>query len=232
MPIPLHTLDLDVTFDLLSGVVALLVSYYAFRYNKLLENSTLMFISLGFIMLGIGLLIEAAVFSLAVFNIGDLTADRVFALLSTALYDVLQIGAYFLFAFGYLRSAYVSRPKAETAGIATTLAIGTTGSVRLHTLLHITRTVSAVSEVFVVAFLAAIVYVGLLGYSETRHRFSLLVMVSFMLILVAQIFDLWTALSVSIRLDFVGSAIQFAGFLSLLIFLIWRSRIGSTRKAP
>ena len=48
-----HTLDIDVALDLMSGVVALLVSYYAFRYNKLLAKSTLKFISVGFVMLGV-----------------------------------------------------------------------------------------------------------------------------------------------------------------------------------
>jgi len=113
MPFP--ALDLDITFELMSGVVALLVSYYAFRYNRLLENSTLKFISLGFAMLGIGLQIEAAIFSLIVFGIGDLTTDRTFALGTAALYGIPQVGAFFLFAFGYLKSALSAQPKIESA---------------------------------------------------------------------------------------------------------------------
>ncbi len=231
MPFPFHTLDLDIAFDLMSGIVALLVSYFAFRYNRLLENSTLKFISLGFIMLGIGLLIEAFVFSFVVFDIGNLTNDRVLALLTVSLYDILQIGAYFLFAVGYMRSAFASR-KMDTVGAALVALVVTTGPGRVQAMLRITRAVSAISEIFSVVFLATVVCVGLLSYSQTQHRFSLFVMLSFALILGAQIFDLVTALTISVRLDFVGSAIQFAGFLSLLIFLIWRSKIGSARKAP
>jgi hypothetical protein len=231
------SLDLDITFDLMSGVVALLVSYFAFRYTKFLENSTLKFICLGFIMLGTGLLIEALVFSLIVFNVGDLTTDRIFALGTAALYDILQIGAYFLFAFGYLRSA-LAKPATniESSGaVALSLLVfpiaNSPGDERVHQMLHLTRAVFAASEILSVIFLALVVFVGLLSYSETRHRFSLFVLMSFVLILVAQVFELWTALSVSVSLEFVGSAIQFAGFLSLLLFLVWSNKIGPARKA-
>lgn len=230
------TLDLDITFDLMSGVVALLVSYYAFRYTRLLERSPLKFISLGFIMLGTGLLIEAFVFSLVVFNIGDIVTVRIFALGTAALYDILQVGAFLLFAVGYLRSAFASqRFKIESVGAAAIalviLPTVNSGYVRLRDLFHLVRTISAASELLSVIFLALVVFVGLLGYSETRHRFSLLVMISFVLILAAQAFQLWTALSVSVRLDIVSSTVQFAGFLSLLIFLVWRNKIGPARKA-
>ena len=68
-------------------------------------------------------------------------------------------------------------------------------------MLHLTRTVFVISEIFSVIFLAIVVFVGLLSYSETRHRFSLFVLTSFVLILAAQVFELWTALSVSVGLD-------------------------------
>jgi hypothetical protein len=231
----LPSLDLNIAFDLMSGVVALLVSYYAFRYTRLLENSVLRFLSLGFIMLGIGLLIEAAVFSLIVFNVGDLTTDRIFALGTAALYDILQIGAYFIFAFGYLRSALAGPKKSEaigaTAAIFALPAATSAGTERVREMIHLTRAIFAISEIFSVIFIAVVVFVGLLSYSETRHKFSLFVLASFVLILVAQAFELWTALSVSVRLDFVGSGIQFAGFASLLVFLIWSNKIGPARKA-
>ncbi|MDG6904182.1 MAG: hypothetical protein JRN20_00180 [Nitrososphaerota archaeon] len=228
-------LDLDILFDIMSGIVALLVSYYSFRYTRLIENSVLKFISLGFIMLGIGLLVEACVFSLVVFNVGDLTTVRIFALGTAALYYILQMGAYFLFAVGYLRSALAgSKVKIEAAG---TVAAGfllpiinSPGGNRVRAMFHLTRTIFVVTEIFSVVFLAVVVFVGLLSYSETRHRFSLLVLASFVLILAAQAFELWTAISISVRLDFVSSAVQFAGFLSLLIFLLWRNKIGPARK--
>jgi hypothetical protein len=231
-----HTLDIDVALDLMSGLVALLISYYAFRYNKLLENSPLKFISVGFVMLGSGLLIEASTFSLIVFGVGDLTTDRIFALTTAGLYEILQLGAFFVFALGYLRSAFASkRTTAQTAAALAIFAfpaITSTGSQRLREMFLLVRQIWAVSEILSVIFVLIVVLVGLLGYSETRHRFSLFIMLAFFLIFCAQVFDLWTALSISVRLDVVGSIIQFAGFLTLLIFLVWRGRIGPAREAP
>ena len=232
-----HTLDLNVTLDLMSGLVALLVSYYAFRYNKLLENSTLKFISIGFVMLGIGLLIEASVFMLIVFDIGDLTTHRLFSLITAGQYEILQLGAFFIFALGYVRSTLSSQTKTSSVGtVALALfafpAITSSGSIRLREMFLLVRQIWVISEILSVIFVTLVVLVGFLGYSETRHRFSLFVMVSFFLILCAQVFDLWTAISISVRLDFVGSIIQFSGFLTLLVFLVWRGKIGTARKAP
>jgi hypothetical protein len=231
-----HTLDIDVALDLMSGLVALLISYYAFRYNKLLENSTLKFISVGFVMLGCGLLIEASTFSLIVFGVGNLTTDRIFALTTAGLYEILQLGAFFVFAFGYLRSAFTSKRTTMTPAAALAIfafpAINSTGSQRLREMFLLVRQIWAVSEILSVIFVLIVILVGLLGYSETRHRFSLFIMLAFFLIFCAQVFDLWTALSISVRLDVLGSIIQFAGFLTLLIFLVWRGRIGPAREAP
>lgn len=230
-----HSLDLDIAFDVMSGVVALLVSSYAFRYNRLLENSTLKFISIGFIMLGAGLLIESWSYFFVVFGVGDLATDRAFTLITAAMYQVLQLGAFFIFALGYLRDALSSR-KSDSVNAATLAAavfpILSTGPGRFQQMLQFAREVWIVAEILSILFVGIVIVVGFLSYSATRHRFSLFVMLSFLLIFLAQIFDLWTVLSISVRLDLVGSAIQFAGFLSLLVFLIWRGKIGSTRKAP
>lgn len=187
-------------------------------------------------MLGVGLLIEAWAYSFAVFGIGDLSSDRAFALITSAMYELLQMGAFFVLALGYLRSAFSSR-KANSlnASALTALVIPivtSTGSDRLREMLHFAREIWVVAEILSIVFLAIVVLVGFLGYSETRHRFSLFIILSFILILAAQAFDLWTVISISVRLDVLGSIVQFAGFLTLLAFLIWRGKIGSTREAP
>ena len=234
MPFP--SLDLDIALDVMSGVVALLVSSYAYRYNKLLTNSTLKFIGIGFIMLGVGLLIEAWAYSFVVFGIGDLSTDRAFAIITSALYEIMQMGAFFVLALGYVRSALGSRKiNSLNASALTALAIPivtTTGPGRLRDMLHFAREIWVVAEFLSIVFLAIVVLVGFLGYSETRHRFSLLVILSFILILAAQALDLWTVLSISVRLDVLSSIVQFAGFLTLLVFIIWRGRIGPARETP
>ena len=231
-----HTLDLDIAFNVMSGIVALLVSSYAYKYNKLLANSTLKFIAIGFIMLGVGLLIQAWAYSFVVFGVGDLSTDRAFAIITSTLYEVLQMGAYFVLALGYIRSAFSSRKiGALDASTLTALAIPivtTTGPGRLRDMLQFAREIWVVAETLAIVFLTIVILVGFLGYSETRHRFSLLVILSFILILASQAFDLWTVLSISVRLDVLSSIVQFAGFLMLLVFIVWRGKIGSAREAP
>ena len=90
-----HLLDLNILFELISGVVALLVSYYAFHYNKLIENATLKNISLRFMLLGIGLLAETSVESLVIYNIGDIYTRGFLARRTATIYDFLEIAAYF-----------------------------------------------------------------------------------------------------------------------------------------
>ncbi len=234
MPFP--SLDLDIALDVMSGIVALLVSSYAYRYNKLLANSTLKFIGVGFIMLGVGLLIEAWAYSFVVFGVGDLSTDRAFAIITSAMYELLQMGAFFVLALGYIRSAFPSQKFSSLDASALSALVipivTTTGPGRLRDMLHFARLIWEVAEILSIVFLAIVIVVGFLGYSETRHRFSLLVILSFILILAAQAFDLWTVISISVRLDVVSSVVQFAGFLMLLVFIIWRGRIGSAREAP
>ncbi len=240
-------LDLTITFDLLSGIVALLVSYYAFRYNRLLENSTLKFISFGFMLLGLGLLAESFVEALVIFGIGDIFTARILAISTSSLYHLLQIAAYFVFAIGYIRGAYSSSSSYKAASESTSGsqgAVGATASAsavlvlvsssglrRLQQMAELSRAVSLVSEILTVVFLSMVVFQGTLIHAQSRNRLALFVLLSFVLILVAHLVFLGADAFSSLTWSLVAGGIQFAGFLSLLIFLLWRSRIGSAGKA-
>ncbi len=236
---PFYFLDFSITFDVLSGVVALLVSYFAFRYNKLLENSTLKFISLGFMLLGIGLLTEATIFFVAAFGIGNFVNVRLLVLGTSMVFKLLQIIAYLIFAIGYVRSAFfLSGPKNTNQGegpaVATFLlflSVGTSTANKFPELVKLSREVFVISEVLCIIFLATLVFAGLLGYIEGRNRLSLFVLVSFGLILGAQIVALWSVILVSEYLTSLYSGIQFVGFVSLLVFILRSRKIGSTGKA-
>ncbi len=233
-----HLLDLNIVFEMMSGVVALLVSYYAFRYNRLIDNSTLKFISFGFMLLGLGLLTEASILSLVVFGIGDLLAYRLLRLSATSLYSLFQVSAYFVFAIGYIRSVY-SNTRTEnivasnnvSPVIILPLAVSI-GIQRFNEMLALSVEVIVISSILSLIFLSAVVFLGAIVYLDNRNKLTLLVLLSFSLILVAQAVDLSAVVSVSVVLESVSYAIQFAGFVSLLVFILWRSKIGSTRKAP
>lgn len=243
-------LDLTITFDLLSGIVALLVSYYAFRYNRLLENSTLKFISFGFMLLGLGLLAESFVEALVIFGIGDIFTARILAISTSSLYHLLQIAAYFVFAIGYIRGAYSSSSSSYSSKAASESTSGSQGAVgatasasavlvlvsssglrRLQQMAELSRAVSLVSEILTVVFLSMVVFQGTLIHAQSRNRLALFVLLSFVLILVAHLVFLGADAFSSLIWSLVAGGIQFAGFLSLLIFLLWRSRIGSAGKA-
>ncbi len=238
---PFQFLVLDITFDVLSGIVALLVSYYAFRYNRLLESVTLKFLSLGFVLLGMGLLAEAGVLSFVLFSVGDLLSDRLLAAGTTTIYSVLQVAAYFVLALGYIRGAYDSsrlqegqqadaNPTTNTSAIiliALAVVARSPGYQLLYQLIQLSRAVSLVSEVLSIIFLSMIVFQGALTYAGSQNKLALLVLVSFSLILLSQGIELWSAVSLVVTLHIVGAGIQFAGFLSLLIFILWRTKFGS-----
>src|SRR5579875_578689 len=239
-------LDLTITFDLLSGIVALLVSYYAFRYNRLLENSTLKFISFGFMLLGLGLLAESFVEALVIFGIGDIFTARILAISTSSLYHLLQIAAYFVFAIGYIRGAYSSSSSkaasestsgsqgavgATASASAVLVLVSSSGLRRLQQMAELSRAVSLVSEILTVVFLSMVVFQGTLIHAQSRNRLALFVLLSFVLILVAHLVFLGADAFSSLTWSLVAGGIQFAGFLSLLIFLLWRSRIGSAGKA-
>ncbi len=242
-------LDLTITFDLLSGIVALLVSYYAFRYNRLLENSTLKFISFGFMLLGLGLLAESFVEALVIFGIGDIFTARILAISTSSLYHLLQIAAYFVFAIGYIRGAYSSSSSysskaasestsgsqgavgATASASAVLVLVSSSGLRRLQQMAELSRAVSLVSEILTVVFLSMVVFQGTLIHAQSRNRLALFVLLSFVLILVAHLVFLGADAFSSLIWSLVAGGIQFAGFLSLLIFLLWRSRIGSAGKA-
>jgi hypothetical protein len=230
-----HLLDVNIAFNALSGIVALLVSYYAFHYNRLLESETLKFISLGFTMLGVGLIVQASVQSLVVFGIGDIYTVRFLAIGTTAVYDFLQTGAYFALALGYIRAAFSSSPietspAPSMAAIAVFLA--TSGETRLHQLFELTRQITIISDVIAVILLSMVAFQGTLTYGRARNRLALFVLISFGLILASRAIGIGSGIGNSVFWFLIATAIQFAGFLSLLIFILWGGRIGSARKGP
>ncbi len=232
-------LEVSILFEFVSGVVALLVSYYAFKYSRLLENYTLKFISVGFFLLALGILIEATVVSLVDLGVGRLFADVILVVAASGLYSFLQVAAYFLIALGYISSAYTSTPRSSTdeIGNGTTAAFIALplfippGIERLNELISLSREVIIVSGVLSVAFVSMVVFQGTINYVQSRNRLALLVLSSFVLILVAEGLGLWSAISLSTTINLISIAARFAGFLSLLIFILWRSKIGPTGKA-
>ncbi len=210
--------------QLLSGLVALLVSYYAFRYGRVATSSFLRLLSLGFMLLGLGLLAQGSVLTLYLFNIGRIT-DRInLTYEATALYLLLQVVAYLLIGLGYARRMHTApnpEPKTSIPAAALVAMAASTTIPALRTRLF------EFSELVTIILVALIAFQALLVYSENRSRFPLLVLTAFTLILFAHIGSLLSAVLSSGALYLVGGLIQLAGFSVLLYFVIRSGRVGT-----
>ena len=94
------------SLNILSAIVALLTSYYAYRSNRLVGNSVLTAISIGFMLLGIGLAVDAGTSLLTGNLLVQVLADRAFVVLASFSYLAVQMVAYLVIAVGYGRAAY------------------------------------------------------------------------------------------------------------------------------
>lgn len=204
---------------MVSGLVALAVSGYAFRYRRVASSGFLRIISLGFMLLGVGLLIQASVFVFSAFNVARIT-DRIPLLYdATILYLVLQAVAYLMIVVGYTKRLNVS--PLEMEGAAPAFVGGATYPLLFGTY------VLFFGELAILVLLALLVFQAMLVYGEQKNRLSLAVLSGFSLILVAHFGELASVLSGSGAVYLVGGGAQLAGFALLLLFVLWSGKVGS-----
>jgi len=222
------TLPLVVTFDLFSGIIALLVSYYAFQARRLIENSVLSAISFGFMLLGAALLVEV----ITTISLGLTPAEvgrfRTFDVLENLAYLILQVVALAAIAVGYARATYgrTDLSAAATSGLVAYAVNTAAKPARLVGLALLLFYLFLGLEFVVLLVLVFIMFQGFLIYSKNRDKSSLLVLLGFALIFVAHVVVLRSILDVSGAEYLVAAAVQFLGFLSLLVFVIRSGRVG------
>jgi hypothetical protein len=145
---------------------------------------------------------------------GESYSDRVITLSASVTYLTLQMVAYLIIAIGYTRSTY-GRQLSTAAPAA---AVGST-LVSLYTY-------SILSYFVTLILLAFIVFQGLLLRSGQAGRLSGMVLLAFVLIFVAHCVLLVSVLVLGSALFLIGTATQFLGFLSLLIFVVRSEVVG------
>ena len=204
-----------VTFSLniLSAVVALLTSYYAYRFNRIVRNSVLGAISVGFMLLGVGLAVDAGTSLLTGRLLVDFPADKVVVQLASFTYLAVQMVAYFVIAVGYGRAVYGGAAKAA----APIVFAGWVGSLHSFTVL---------SYFVVLVLLGFVVFQGALLRSGKEGGMSAMVLTGFALILLAHLILLVSVLTLGTFLFLVGTGVQFLGFLSLLVFVVRSEVVG------
>ncbi|MDG7026861.1 MAG: hypothetical protein JRN16_00420 [Nitrososphaerota archaeon] len=196
-----------------SAFVALLTSYYAYRANRVVRSSVLSAISVGFMLLGVGLALDA-VTSLGTGQLlVDLPVDKFLAGLASFTYLTVQMVAYLVIAVGYGRAAYGR----QAAAAASLLLVGRAAGLFGFSLL---------SYFVATLLLGFIVFQGFLLRSQGKGRFSAMILMAFGFILVAHAILLLSLLTVGAMLYLIGTGVQFLGFLSLLVFVIRSEVIG------
>jgi hypothetical protein len=198
--------------NLLGGVVALAVSYYAHRYWRVTGSGFLRIISLGFMMLGVGLLAQASAFVFFDLNAGRFSDRGAFVYDATMVYLALQAVAYLLIAVGYARRTGKEPPAPAAAGGASLLVSPTPLLFGTH--------VFEFGELILVVLVALIVFQGLLVYLDSRNTPSLTVLGAFTAILISGVAKLGASLLSSGLLYLAGDVVQLVGFGLLLLFVL------------
>ena len=193
------------SLNILGALVTLLTSYYAYRSNRLVGSSVLAAISIGFMLLGIGLTLEAVTNLLSQRVLVEFPADRVLYLVASIAYLTVQMVAYLVMALGYARAAYGGAKAAAPALVGWAVSL---------------YSFSVLSYFVALVLLAFIVFQGVLIRSEKKGRFSAIVLLAFGLILAAHLVLLLSVLALGSALFLLGTGIQFLGFLALLVFVV------------
>ena len=206
--------------SLVSGSVALAVSYYAFRYRKVTGSSFLRLLSVGFMLLGVGLLAQGSIYLLAEFNVGRFANREALVYGATGVYLVLQSAAYLLIGTGYTIRVQRGQPS-DGNGAAAAVVVAQATPLLFGTL------VLDVGELVILVLVSFVVFQGIMAYSEQKNRLSLYVLLAFALIALSHLGELLASLLGSGDLYLLGGVAQLTGFCLLLFFVNRSGRVGS-----
>jgi hypothetical protein len=203
------------SLNILSAIVALLTSYFAYRSSRLVENSVLRAISIGFMLLGIGLIVDAGTSLVSGKSLVESFADRILILFASFTYLAVQMVAYLVIALGYARAAY-----GRSGEMFVPVALAGSALVGLYSF-------SLLSYFVAVILLAFVVFQGLLMRSRQKTGFSAIVLVAFTLVLLAHVILLASVATLGSGLFLIGTSVQFLGFVSLFVFVVRSEIVGS-----
>lgn len=206
---------------MLSGLVALFVSYYAYRYNKLVTHPVLSYVSMGFMLLGLGLFIEGST-SLVVLLRAH--GYLLYARLSTFLYVILQVLSYLVIAIGYAKTTFQK--------IQLTAVFVLSARQRVLEILRQEFFLQLTGGLVSLVLLTLIVFQAILVYSHSKNRVSLYVLSGFCFVFLGQALTLASILASSALLYTLSSAAKFAGFVFMASLLSGggRESVGAERK--
>jgi hypothetical protein len=210
--------------NVVSGAVALLISYYAYKNNRLVGSILLRYISYGFLLLGVGLLFQAGTEIIVKATAIDALSKRAIDLVAFLIYTALQLIAYGVFAWGYGLS-FFSQGSAKAAAVPGVLLSPEALSRKALEYTIFVLAIYIASQAAIVVLLFLIVYHGVRVFNQNHSNLSLMVLFGFVLIFFAHLLMLASALLVDNTIFLVGNTIEVCGFVSLLFFLYWSGHV-------
>ena len=192
---------LDLLFESISGIIAMIIAYYATKAYNLTEEKRLSDLSTGFLVLAIGMfshVIGTWWFFVRLGIEGPVPELETTITVVTLTYHFLQIMAYVLFAISTRRGGRIKQPE-------------------MAMLMALPILIDANLELITVFLMLVVVLQALLNYATVRSRFALYVLSGFFLIFLSHIFLLTAGENVVRYL--ISQALQLFGFLTLLLML-------------
>jgi hypothetical protein len=199
---------LDLIFETISGIIALMVTYYATKAYRLTGQKKLSDLSTGFLVLSAGMF--GRVIGTWFFFV-QYSGERSNLIISivTIAYGVSRIMAYILFAIS-TRPTYTQPTQETQNGVGISMAM-------LATFL-----VDPSLEIVAILVLVVVVLQAVLNYMTTRSKFARYVLIGFFLLLLSHI--LMANVTATPGLYLLSQGAQLLGFLSLLVMLIQAGR--------
>ncbi len=198
---------LDLLFESISGIIALIIAFYATKAYNLTEQKRLSDLSTGFLVLSIGMfshVIGTWYFYVRPGIEGPIPELATTINVVTLTYHFLQIMAYVLFVLSTRRGGRVKQPE-----MAMLVALPILIDVNL--------------ELITIFVMLVVVLQALLNYASVRSRFALYVLGGFFLIFLSHIFLITAEENVFRYL--VSQALQLLGFLTLLLMVYKVGRV-------
>ena len=206
---------LDLLFETISGIIALMVTYYATKAYRLTGQKKLSDLSTGFLVLSAGMFGRVIGTWYFFVQFGGGGSNLIIAIVTIA-YGVSRIMAYILFVIS-TRPSHSHTPDNQEALNGTGISL----------LLMATFFVDPTLEIITIMVLVVVVLQTILNYLSTRSKFALYVLVGFILLLLSHIWMAQVAsapAAAAAGLYLLSQGAQLLGFLSLLVMLIKAGR--------
>ncbi len=207
----LPLIRLDLLFEVISGVIALIVTIYATRAYNLTGQKKLSDLSTGFLVLSAGMFgrVIGTWYFVVQFGLEDPSGSLIFSIVTIA-YGASRIMAYILFVVA-------TRPTRQRGPINNKDMNG------LSLLIAATILVDPNLEIIAILVLVVVVIQTIVNYLSNRSEFAFFVLLGFFLLLLSHILVAQTFTNPSMYLS--SQLTQLLGFVSLLVMLIRAGRV-------